>query len=298
MQNRAEQNREDQAKRADHASIRRSPELYGLETLTARYLRQNFKPHAHDEYVFGVIEAGVHAVWCRGELNLASAGAVVTMRPGDVHHGGAGDAAGWRQRMLYLSEAAVRDLLSDIMDREAAAPLDFGAAFHAKPDLARRFSTLHAVLHGSGEALARDAALDALMRALLTEMTPGAIPEARAAPDGRILDAVEHLRARVDEDVTLAELSAIAGLRRRQTIEAFRRQTGLPPHAWHIQQKIEKVKRLLRAGSSGAQAAAETGFADQSHMARHFAAIMGVTPGAYARGSAQERGRVFVLSGA
>ncbi|WP_206612661.1 AraC family transcriptional regulator [Paenirhodobacter populi] len=277
-------NRQDQGKQTDRATIRRLPDLYGLETLSARYIRQNFKPHAHDEYMFGVIEGGVHAVWCRGAMNLVPAGTVVTMRPGDVHHGGAGGDAGWRQRMLYIDEAGMRAILSDIADREIAIPLDFGAAFHAKPDLARRFAALHAVLHGSAEALARDVALDSLMRAILTELAPEAVPAERDAPDGRILDAIGYLDARVDEDVTLEELCAVSGLRRRQTIAAFRRQTGLPPHAWHIQQKIARVKRLLRAGMTSAQAAAETGFADQSHMARHFAAIVGVTPGTYARG--------------
>ena len=70
----------------------------------------------------------------------------------------------------------------------------------------------------------------------------------------------------------------------RQTITAFRRETGLPPHVWHLQRKIERVKALLRQGMSPAAAAAETGFADQSHMGRHFAAILGITPAAYARG--------------
>lgn len=269
---------------ADQASIRRLADFYGVETLTARYVRQSFKPHAHDEYVVGVIESGIHAVWCRGTMNLVPAGTVVTMRPGDVHHGGAGDGSGWHQRMLYISEAGIRAILSDIADREITAPLDFVAAFHRRPALAGRFAALHAVLHGATEALARDVALDSLMRNVLYELGRERVSEERARPDGRILDAIDYLRARADEDVTLDELCAISGLRRRQTIAAFRRHMGLPPHTWHIQQKIERVKGLLHDGMSATQAAAETGFADQSHMARHFAAIVGMTPGAYARG--------------
>jgi len=84
--------------------------------------------------------------------------------------------------------------------------------------------------------------------------------------------------------VSLAELYAITGLRRRQTIAAFQRATGLPPHAWHLQRRIGRVKRLLRQGMPVAIAAVETGFADQSHMGRHFLAITGLTPAAYARG--------------
>lgn len=267
----------------DRASMRRLPELYGIETLSARYLRQTFKPHAHDEYLLGVIDGGVHAVWCRGDMNRVPQGSVVTMRPGDIHHGGAGSDAGWRQRMIYVPEAGMRALLADITDREPAGTLDFAAAFHARPDLARRFAVLHWILHGAPQALARDMAFDTLMGLLLRELAPQ-VTQPATGPDGRIADAVDYLDSRVEEDVALQDLCAVTGLRRRQTIAAFRRATGLPPHAWHIQRKIERVKRLLREGTSPAAAAAEMGFADQSHMGRHFVAIVGVTPTVYARG--------------
>ncbi|MBV1825549.1 AraC family transcriptional regulator [Komagataeibacter oboediens] len=264
--------------------MRRPPDLYGVETLMARYVRQSFKPHAHGEYMFGVIESGMHAVWCRGTMNLVPADTVVTMRPGDVHHGDAGDGSGWDQRMIYISEAGIREILSDIGDREITAPLDFAAAFHRQPEMAKRFVALHAALHGSIGTLTRDVALDGLMQIVVSGLAQWPVARDRARPDGRILDAIELLRSRVDEDVTLEDLCVVSGLRRRQTIAAFRRHTGLPPHAWHIQQKIERVKRLLRVGMPATQAAAETGFADQSHMTRHFVAIVGMTPGAYARG--------------
>lgn len=88
----------------------------------------------------------------------------------------------------------------------------------------------------------------------------------------------------MDEDVRLDDLCTVAGLRRRQLIDAFRQHTGLTPHAWHLQQKIARVKRLLCDGMTATEAAMETGFADQSHMTRHFVAMVGITPGAYARG--------------
>ncbi|MCF1475403.1 hypothetical protein GOZ84_22150 [Agrobacterium vitis] len=40
----------------DWVSIRRPFAKAGLETMTARYIQQSFKPHAHDEYVIGIIE--------------------------------------------------------------------------------------------------------------------------------------------------------------------------------------------------------------------------------------------------
>jgi AraC-like DNA-binding protein len=264
-------------------SLRSRPSLYGIETLSARYLTQTFKPHAHDEYVFGVISGGVHAVWCRGEMNQVSCGSVVTMRPGDIHHGGAGCEDGWHQRMLYIPEAGINALLEDITGRAPAGTLDFGAAFHARPDLARRFADLHTVLHASGAQLSVDVALDTLLGTLLREIAPQqSIP--RQQEQGRIVDAIDYLDSHAEDDVSLDDLCEVTGLRRRQTIEAFRRATGLPPHAWHLQRKVQLVKHLLREGLSPATAAAQAGFADQSHMGRHFRAIVGITPAAYVRG--------------
>lgn len=269
----------------DRVSISRSGPDSGLETMAAHYVRQSFRPHAHGEYLLGVIEAGVHAVWCRGVSNLAGAGTVVTMNPGDVHHGGAGDARGWSQRMIYVPEAALAGSLADAADRDSAPLPLFRTAFHPLPELAARLVHHHAVLHAAPLTLARDVAREAFLRTLTTTLAPAlVVPERGRAPAGRIRDAVDFLDANAREDVSLDTLSALAGLRRRQTIAAFKRLTGLPPHAYHVMRKIETVKALLRAGLPPAEAAADAGFADQSHMSRHFVAQVGITPAAYARG--------------
>ena len=214
-------------------ALRSQPDLYGIETSSASYLKQRFKPHAHNEYIFGVIDGGIHAVWCRGEMNQVPLGSVVTMRPGDVHHGGAGSEVGWRQRMLYIPEPEIGAFLEDMTGHTPTETLDFGAAFHARPDLARRFSILHETLHLSVQRLSREVALDTLIGMLLRELMPQfSAPERQGK--GRIADAMDYLDSCVEQDVSLEDLCRITGLRRRQTIDAFRHATGLPPHAWHL----------------------------------------------------------------
>ncbi|WP_245155764.1 helix-turn-helix domain-containing protein [Paracoccus ravus] len=139
------------------------------------------------------------------------------------------------------------------------------------------------MLHASRHRLARQVALDAVLSALLRELAPQhSAPERQC--HGRIADAVDYLDSHVEEDVSLDELCRVTGLRRRQTIEAFRRVTGLPPPPGNLQRKVRLVKRLLRAGQSLAEAAAQAGFADQSHKGRHFRAIVGITPAPFAKG--------------
>ena len=64
-------------------------------------------------------------------------------------------------------------------------------------------------------------------------------------------------------------------------MRTFTQQFGLPPHAYLLQARIKKARTLLRTGMPRAEVAAAVGFADQSHFARHFKKIMGVTPSQY-----------------
>lgn len=82
-------------------------------------------------------------------------------------------------------------------------------------------------------------------------------------------------------ELALSTLAAAAGLSRYQFLRAFSRLTGLPPHAYLLQRRVQRARRLVRAGLPLAEAAAASGFADQSHMTRCFVRSLGLTPGAF-----------------
>jgi AraC-like DNA-binding protein len=81
--------------------------------------------------------------------------------------------------------------------------------------------------------------------------------------------------------LSLGELAALSGVSRFHLLRSFAREVGTTPHAYLVQQRVRKAKRLLRAGGAPADAAAATGFADQSHMTRAFVRQLGVTPARY-----------------
>ena len=278
---------------SERVSVRRPLGHNGLETLAAHYVRQTFKPHSHPEYLIGVITGGVHAVWCRGAQHRVVPGTVMSMRPGDVHHGNAAVAAGWVQRMFYVGADTMAEILADRSDTHSAPLPDFALCNRHDTALAARLERIHDAVHASQLTLSRDAALVALAEVVASiSGGPSGGDPGSALADHRAGLLVDYLHAHVAEDVSLDVLSALAGLRRRQTIDVFKRRTGLAPHAYHIGLKIRMVQDRLRAGLSPAMAASEAGFADQSHMTRHFTAIVGTTPGAYAQPG---RDRTFVL---
>ena len=82
--------------------------------------------------------------------------------------------------------------------------------------------------------------------------------------------------------VTLADLARESGMSRFQLLRGFAKATGLTPHAYLVQRRINLARRLIAGGTPLAEAAMDSGFTDQSHMTRIFVRKYGITPGAYA----------------
>jgi AraC-like DNA-binding protein len=80
----------------------------------------------------------------------------------------------------------------------------------------------------------------------------------------------------------LSEIANACGLSVSHFSRAFRRSTGLAPHAWLLHVRVEAAKAMLRSrGSSLSIIALACGFADQSHFTRVFTRRVGLSPGAW-----------------
>jgi len=96
--------------------------------------------------------------------------------------------------------------------------------------------------------------------------------------------AKELMVASLCEDISLSRLASECNLSARHFARAFRQSTGLSPHRWLMQYRIERARQLLAApGLSLTEIALTCGFADQSHFTRAFTALSGISPGAWRR---------------
>lgn len=92
--------------------------------------------------------------------------------------------------------------------------------------------------------------------------------------------ARDFMLARLDGNPTIAELAGQCGLSQSHFARAFRRTTGVPPHAWMTARRVEKAKTLLAEKDIDlAGIALACGFADQSHFTRTFNRHEGRSPG-------------------
>jgi AraC-like DNA-binding protein len=259
----------------------RVPRFRGLECLRATFRRYAYARHTHETYAIATIVAGCETFFHRGEQHYAWPGSVAVVCPDELHdgepHGG-----GFAYRTLYPSVDLMREIAEEVFGRPQPHPPRFRRSVVVDPEIADGLASLHACLEQPEAPLLRaDSALVMVLGSLIVRHgSEGSAPAPGCEPRA-VKIARDILDERFAEDVELDDLTRATGLSRTRIIRAFRRETGLTPHAYLVDRRFRAASRLLLNGVSPAEVAAETGFCDQSHLNRVFKARMAVTPGAY-----------------
>ncbi len=89
--------------------------------------------------------------------------------------------------------------------------------------------------------------------------------------------------ARLDADPSVADLAGECRLSPSHFARAFSASTGVSPHRWLVNRRIERAKALLLGGQALSQIALACGFVDQSHFTRAFSRSEGESPGRWRR---------------
>ncbi len=260
-------------------SLQRSAVLPWVEMRQASRSSACYHLHSHDEFSFGVIDTGTARYLNHGRQHAIGPGMTVLINPGTAH--ACNPAAGqWSYRMLFVDTAWVGQFQDELpgLPRQDYTP--FARPHRADPAAAQAFSALFAGLQHAGSALALETGLmDFLARYGFN------LP---ADPDGGLPDASPHVeRARdcimdqLAEPLSLGELASSSGLSRYQLIRHFKHHYGQTPHAYQIDQRINRAKQLLKRGERIAEVALQLGFADQSHFQRQFKQRLATTPRHY-----------------
>jgi AraC family transcriptional regulator len=152
------------------------------------------------------------------------------------------------------------------------------------------------LLMSAADAMEGNAALDALFRHQLTDLlatrllaahvdAPTTFQPVTGGLSPMVLRrAIERLRSDSDADVSLSALATDAGLSRFHFCRAFKESTGLSPHAWLRQHRLEQAMNMLRdTEASIALVAADLGYASQTAFAAAFRRLTGETPSDWRR---------------
>ena len=253
--------------------------LEGVEALHANFERHEYRPHSHPTWTIAVMERGAAAFQVDARQERADDGECFVLEPEAVHTGVPAVPEGWAYKVLYLEP----EVLSLWDERDGAAPR--AARWVVFKDAALRAAMLgaHRALATEPAGLARDEAVLEAIEALKPHLKPGPQPAGDRVEHAAVRRAVAHLRDRWDQPVPLAELARVSGLSRFELVRRFKHQTGLPPHAFQTDLRINAARELLTKGRPPVEVALACGFADQAHLTRTFRRMVGITPARYAR---------------
>jgi AraC-like DNA-binding protein len=247
---------------------------------------RHYGRHWHATFGVGLLEDGAQrSASGRGQVE-AFAGDVITTNPGEVHDGQPLGGPSRRWRMLYLEADAFASMMEGVQGEvEITRPVMRDPALAAA---VHRLIDRLGAWHSSAAPL--DAHTLACEESLVDACTLLRNHHTSTAPAREATADLRGVRERLADDLlnapSLAELAAMAGLSRFQLLRRFEKTHGVPPHAWLLQQRAEHARRLIRQGTSLADAAMAAGFADQSHMTRVFTRQFGFTPGAWRQAAA------------
>ena len=253
-------------------SIRFGPSANGIERAEVHLAACAFEPHRHDTYAIGITTAGVQTFRYRGSRRVCLPGQLHVLHPDELHDGAAGTDEGFGYRILYIPPDLVRDALG-------GAELPFVADPVQEPIPAtRRIASLLIDIDEPINELTSAEIAAAVADSLVS--LSGKARHRQARIDLTAVQLVrEYLTVHACEPTPASTLEQVAGIDRFTIARHFRWAFGTSPDRYRTLRRLAVARAAIEGGRSLARAAAEAGFADQSHMTRQFKRTYGLTPG-------------------
>jgi AraC-like DNA-binding protein len=230
-----------------------------------------------DQGAFNVRHCGVSYSVGKGALLVAQSGEITSCEDFDGKS---------KHREFHCAPKGLETIAEEIGDRFTGGRI-FQSPFICDESLRRPFLRFHTEMDSKPTAIESSS----LLREFVGEMILryGARP-ATTLKDGNERRAVKRvkdcLESRYVENLTLEELARIANLSPFHLIRVFRKEVGLPPHAYQTRLRLNHAKALLAQAAGIGEAALNAGFFDQSHFTNHFRKVFGYPPGVHLKGLA------------
>ncbi|MEO1401219.1 MAG: AraC family transcriptional regulator [Cyanobacteria bacterium J06635_1] len=272
----------------EQAKLWRVQELNNLEVLKATYINQTFTRHTHDCFGLGVIEQGQLHYWADTGEHVIPPGEMVVINPGQVHWGGALNGTGCTYRIFYPHCETLSKAMQSVDETATGLPHFSGSHVCDRTLAQRLIKLLNALEDNQSFKLQCESYLITTLAHLISRYADPAPAIAKLGSEERAVHLIrDYLESFYGEKIALQQLADLVGLKPLRLLRAFRKEMGLPPHAYLLQVRINRARALLAQGRPIVEVAGDTGFADQSHLTRHFKRFVGVTPGQYALGCCQ-----------
>ena len=251
-----------------------------VELLSASFSSQHFNRHFHEEFCFGVIESGQLDFNYRGKQVHAYKGMINLCNPGEIHDGFTKE--GWAYKMFYVDSKLMQSISSAISGKNNEIPF-FKEGIIEDEHLSKQLLALHKVM--SDETvfiIEKEEMFLSVIASFIKKHADSFISiENLLTSKTKIHKILEYMNDNLAYEILVSDLSKMANFSVYYFIRVFKKEVGLTPKEYLIQQRIKKARNLIAQELPLSQIALECGFYDQSHMIKYFKVYTGLNPSIY-----------------
>ena len=234
----------------------------------------DFTRHYHDTYTIGLTYRGVLKSYNSYESYESYEYSVRINNPGEVH---AGKSKDWSHVNFYPSVDLMTDLYQQIFyDRKT--PFFKRLIIEDKILFAKLHNFFDSYFKNEDDIVIESNLIDALSH-LIISSTIYTKKYNDIFEDKKIIkDTYEFINDSIDTNFTLEALASNVNLSKFHFLRLFKKNFGLTPHAFIVNERLNRANNLIKNGYSLSSASVQVGFNDQSHFSRNFKKYFGYTP--------------------
>jgi AraC-like DNA-binding protein len=257
-----------------------SPDVKGLEILTCSDTTYCFPPHFHNAYCIWLTLSGAEVYTQKGNSDVLKPGDLGIIAPGEVHSNLTFESDTRQLITFYMEQEYLAKLSEDIQGN--TRKVQFRTRYQKDPKAISLLLGLKSSLDIPEQSMGRMEKLFDAFAYLISSYGENNFDELISGYEAkRVKKIIDIFHSCICDDIKLDYLAGQLHCTQHYLIRFFKKHVGLSPHAYLIQLRLEKAKRLLQNNIPISHVAQETGFADQSHLTRHFRNKFGIPPGAY-----------------
>lgn len=237
-----------------------------------------FKLHMHRTLSIGGVDRGIVQYQVGEQKATLEPGSLAVMNPDTLHACNPINEMGRSYYMLYLDPSWCIRVQQSMWEVSSFIKLE-KIRIDDKPLYSRYCMTMQHLMDDKihlqeKEQLLFDLACDVF--------SLSCSPQKEQAEDNKDLAQLKRvLGDELQQDLPINSLAREFSSNPYTLIRRFKKVTGITPHAYRMNCRIEQAKEFLRQGRDITETALDCGFFDQSHFHRHFKAMTTVTPQEY-----------------
>lgn len=250
-----------------------------LEAYNLAGIVQKFPNHFHEYYVVGFIEGGKRHLCCKNQEYDLTEGDLVLFNPRDNHYCAPINGEVLDYQAVNIKVETMRRAALEITGRDYLPHFTQNVVYQS--DITTSLRSLYEAILKHRPKIEKEEAFYFLLEQILKEYTTDFDESRPEKPDDTIQRLCTYMETHYADNISLDDLSDMAGLSKYYLLRFFTKQIGVSPYRYLQTIRIQEAKKLLEKGIAPVEAAGRTGFADQSHFSNFFKEFIGLTPRQY-----------------